>query len=524
MRLMIRIFVAVLFSIALLSCDNKTTTQNDEQIATPMFSPSGGTYDEPINVLISCSTSGVNIRYTTDGTDPTNESQTYSGFVQIAASCTLKAKAFKSGWISSTVQTADYIYTTVARPSISPSGGIFNAPRTATISCTTSGALIRYTVDGSDPIATSTLYSAPIQINSSTTLKCRAFLEGKPPSAVTTAVFTMQLLKPIFSPPGGHYAIGQTVNITSPVSGAQIRFTTDGTEPTEASDLYSNPLNVAGNMVIKAIAFKSGWQPSFMESSYYIINLADQMQLVNGGTFNNGSSNVTLSPYFIGKCEVTELEWYYVMPLNGSVDIENEKPITGLHEDVTEAITWGKAIEYCNRRSIVEGYQPCYNYDKLGVNPDLWPVGWNSVVNHVLLACNWNVSGYRLPTEMEWMFAAQGGNPFSTYTYSGSNAIDEVAWYNGNATEVNNVGIKQPNELGLYDMTGNLWEFCWDIYNYKYPTTDVVNPVGPSTGSHRVMRGGSWSSDPSNCTNARRFYTDTNLESNFSGFRVARKG
>ncbi|MDD2228522.1 MAG: chitobiase/beta-hexosaminidase C-terminal domain-containing protein [Candidatus Cloacimonetes bacterium] len=524
MRMIIKILVAVLLGIALFSCSSKTTTQNDEQIATPTFSPAGGTYDEPVDVLISCSTSGVNIRYTTDGADPTNESQAYSGFVHITASSTLKAKAFKSGWISSAVQTANYIYTTMARPSISPSGGVFNAPRTVTISCTTPGALIRYTVDGSDPVATSTLYSVPFQISSSTTLKSRAFLEGKPPSEVTTAVFVMQLLKPIFTPPSGHYAIGQTVNISSSTSGTQIRHTTDGTEPTEESNLYSNPLNVSSNMVIKATAFKSGWQPSQGETSYYIINLADQMQLVNAGTFNNGSSNVTLSPYYIGKREVTELEWHYIMPISGEIDIENEKPITGLHEETTEAVTWGKAIEYCNRRSLVEGYQPCYNYDNLGVNPDLWPVGWNSAVNHVLLTCNWKANGYRLPTEMEWMYAAQGGIPSSTYTYSGSNAIDEVAWYNGNATTVNNVGTKLPNELGLYDMSGNVWEFCWDIYNYQYSTTDVLNPVGPSTGSHRVLRGGSWSSDPSNCTNARRFYTDTNIESNFSGFRVARKG
>ncbi|MDY0151990.1 MAG: chitobiase/beta-hexosaminidase C-terminal domain-containing protein [Candidatus Cloacimonas sp.] len=518
----VRIIVTIFLSIALFSCGNKATTQNEDQIATPFFSPTGGTYDEPIDVLISSATSGVTIRYTIDGSDPTSESQAYSGFVHLAASCTLKAKAYKSGWIASAVKTDNFVFTSVAPPTISPAGGIFTTPQTVTMACVTAEAQIRYTINGTEPDQASTLYSSPIQVSSSTTLKSRAFLDGKPPSEVTTAIFAFQLLKPIFTPPGGYYATGQSVSITNPNSGAETRYTTDGTDPTEGSLLYTHPLNVSFNSVIKAQAFKDDWQASEIETSFYIINLADQMQLVNAGTFNNGSSNVTLSPFYIGKHEVTQLEWDYVMI--DHAEIEAEKPITGDDDPLTGSITWGSAIEYCNKRSMIEGYQPCYNYDALGVNPDLWPAGWYSLENHVLLSCNWYANGYRLPTEMEWMYAAQAGNQSNNFIYSGSNVIEDVAWYSGNATDANLVGTKQANELGLYDMSGNVWEFCWDIYNYQYPTANVINPVGPSSGSYRVMRGGSWDSDASNCTIARRFYTRTSIESNFSGFRVARKG
>ena len=124
---------------------------------------------------------------------------------------------------------------------------------------------------------------------------------------------------------------------------------------------------------------------------------------------------------------------------------------------------------------------------------------------------------------MEWMYAARGGSQSHGYTYSGSNNIDEVAWYSGNCTEPINTGLKEPNELGLHDMSGNMWEFCWDIYYNEYPPTDTTDPSGPATGYYRVIRGGSFSTDASNCTVTRRFYAPPNLMSNSHGIRVVRK-
>jgi formylglycine-generating enzyme required for sulfatase activity len=123
---------------------------------------------------------------------------------------------------------------------------------------------------------------------------------------------------------------------------------------------------------------------------------------------------------------------------------------------------------------------------------------------------------------MEWMFAARSANQSQNYIYSGSNQVGEVAWYVGNAQNPMNVGLKLPNELGLYDMSGNVWEFCWDIYNASYPANDITDPTGALTGTHRVLRGGSWTNDATNCTIARRFYSFPDNKKDYIGFRVVR--
>ena len=117
-----------------------------------------------------------------------------------------------------------------------------------------------------------------------------------------------------------------------------------------------------------------------------------------------------------------------------------------------------------------------------------------------------------------------GGYLSQNYAYSGSNQIDAVACYvNNSGDSPAPVGTKQPNELGLYDMSGNVWEFCWDYYHNEYPAIDTINPTGPASGTMRVMRGGSFSNDASNCTIARRFYTPANLAADTHGLRVVRK-
>ncbi len=198
--------------------------------------------------------------------------------------------------------------------------------------------------------------------------------------------------------------------------------------------------------------------------------------LVEGGTFQMGSNNgyddekpahqVTVKSFYMSKYEVTQKEWVEVMGSNRYYKGDN-RPV--------ESVSWNEAVEYCNRRSQKEGLTQAYR-NSGGV-----------------IVCDFNANGYRLPTEAEWEYAAKGGNKdLMTYEYSGSNSAETVAWYKDNSGgSTHDVGMKAPNSLGIYDMSGNVWEWCWDWYG-SYGSGAQTDPVGASSGSYRVARGGSW--------------------------------
>ena len=182
--------------------------------------------------------------------------------------------------------------------------------------------------------------------------------------------------------------------------------------------------------------------------------------------------SVTLSSYYIGKYEVTQQLWEYVMNYTGAaadgtiLSAVASDPWLG---DSNPSSTYGKG-----------DYYPAYY------------VSYEDIVNHFIPRLN-KITGktFRLPTEAEWEYAARGGNQSKGCKYSGSNTIDDVGWYSGNSLSTRQVGTKQANELGIYDMSGNVWEWCSDWYG-SYSSTSQTDPTGPTSGSYRVLRGGSW--------------------------------
>jgi len=251
-----------------------------------------------------------------------------------------------------------------------------------------------------------------------------------------------------------------------------------------------------------------------------------EMVYVPGGTFEMGSvrghsderpvHTVTLSGFYMGKYEITQAQYQAVMGNNpsrfssdpASGEVQRNRPV--------EYVTWYDAVEFCNKLSIKEGLQRVYTIS--GRSPS---TGYPIV--SATVTADWGKNGYRLPTEAEWEYAAKGGNGSpGNYTYSGSNTVDDVAWYYGHSSIMTHeVGKKSLNGLGIYDMSGNVWEWCWDWYG-DYKSETLSNPVGAATGSSRVIRGGSWDSDANLTRSANRGYTFTLSWDYDLGFRLVR--
>jgi formylglycine-generating enzyme required for sulfatase activity len=167
-------------------------------------------------------------------------------------------------------------------------------------------------------------------------------------------------------------------------------------------------------------------------------------------------------------------------------------------------VSWEDAIAFCNQLSVRERYRPCYRR-----RFRRW-------------VCDWRADGYRLPTEAEWEYACRAGT-VTRYAFGDDpERLGNYAWYVENAArQVQEVGQKRPNSWGLYDMHGNVWEWCWDWYG-QYPSGEVVDPKGPSAGSYRVVRGGSFYDSPAVLRSARRGHALPVVSFEFLGFRCVR--
>ncbi len=238
-----------------------------------------------------------------------------------------------------------------------------------------------------------------------------------------------------------------------------------------------------------------------------------KMILIPGGQFvmGGGSSNslVTLVSFYMSEVPITQLQYAHIMGKNPSKLVGDNKPV--------ESVNWCEAIIYCNMLSKLSGLMPCYS---IGTSTDLNMFEATSPV-WKRINCNFTANGFRLPTEAEWEYAARDGKTSKPTPYAGSANINSVAWYGENSgITSHNVATKEPNDLKLYDMCGNVAEWCWDYYVPNLPSGAQTNPHGPSTGDMHVKRGGSWLDDPQQCTVFYRSGSAPNGKSSSLGFRV----
>jgi formylglycine-generating enzyme len=288
--------------------------------------------------------------------------------------------------------------------------------------------------------------------------------------------------------------------------------------------ILNDSLTKVQQLIASSGKSKSPKKPSL--SPPFKMQYMPDMVLVVGGTFKMGNDGdapaekpshyVTVNSFYMSKYEITVAQFDTFVKEMGYITTAE----TAHWSNVFSNGNW-QTKQGAFWKHSVNGYLRSY----LEYNHPAIHVSWEDAKAY----CDW-VSvkldrKYRLPTEAEWEYAARGGNRSNGYIYSGSNTIGDVAWYGDNSTSTtHNVCGKTANELGLFDMSGNVWEWCNDWYGAdyytKYPNSSADNPTGPDSGTYRVIRGGPWYGSEAGCRVTYRTYNAPNMSYDAVGFRV----
>ncbi len=302
---------------------------------------------------------------------------------------------------------------------------------------------------------------------------------------------------------------------------------------------FTHNFNLSGEFQIKIQAKSSldslsVWYNTPSPLQVYNIPAANDMVVIPGGTFVMGSitplslpneaplDTVDVASFYMSQYEISQAEW--------QTDMGNNPAYFALNGEIyapVENVDWYDCIVYCNKRSIRENLTPCYTIDDslyTGItDPASWPPDWKPAypdTSMYQVICDFDASGYRLPTETEWEYAAKAG---TNSIYSGTSDISqlvEYAWYGGSPYQTHIVGLKAPNAWGLYDMTGNVWEWCWNSYRMYPGSTTVLNAANRSL---KITRGASFNSNNGLIRVAYRNMIYPSTKTLLYGFRVVKK-
>ena len=310
---------------------------------------------------------------------------------------------------------------------------------------------------------------------------------------------------------------GKTVEFTAtPSSGYEVeRWTKNGTSEVSTLPAYSCTVQTDTDIKVAFKPFDKTYTVSWISFTMKGIAAVTNGSVGHADNTNNAPHTVSLSAYLIGETEVTQELWEKVMGNNPSAHQEyTKRPV--------EKVSWYHAIAFCNKLSKACGLEPCYwvngvNFDTLTFDdiPTSSNYYWNNAI------CYWNKNGFRLPTEAEWEWAAKGGKSDKWPGTNVERELKDYAWYKANCGwTTHEVKKKLPNGYGLYDMSGNVRDWCWDRYENSTPADGQTDPTGPASGFLRVERGGSGYDDADHVACAYRSVNSPAVWNGYLGLRV----